>query len=295
MPAGGTTTPSTRSSGPSLVAPDSARAQLELGVTLREAGRYDEAERALQKAINLRPGYAADSLELGFLYYVTNRYDAAANQFRLATELAPLNVKAHNNLGGLMYFLERRAEARETFEASLAAYPNSVAYSQLGTLFFDEGDYARSADMFERAVELSPEDCQLVGNLASSYHWGGDRARAGAAFRRAIEVCETSLAATPADPLLMVSLAGYYGMLGERRERGIELLARATSKEIVDAQLLAIIGESYEDLGDRERALEWLARALDNGLEVAQLERMPSLEALRKDARFSKLIRSGER
>ncbi len=176
------------------LSPDSARAQLKLGVALRDAGRYDEAERALQRAINLRPGHAHDAIELGILYYVTNRYDAAANQFRLAVEQAPLNVTAHNDLGGLMYFLERRVEAREAFEASLAAYPNSVAYSQLGTLVFDEADYARSADMFERAAELAPDDCELVGNLASAYHWGGDRVRADPAFRRAIEVCEASLA-----------------------------------------------------------------------------------------------------
>jgi len=276
------------------VSPDSSRAHLELGVTLREAGRYDEAERALQKAINLRPGYAPGATELGVLYYVTNRYDAAANQFRFATEMAPLNVTAHNDLGGLLYLLDRRQEAREAFEASLAASPNPVAYSQLGTLFFDEADYARSADMFERAAELAPDDCQLVGNLATAYHWGGDRARAGPAIRRAIEVCEAGLAAAPDDPLLMATLAGYYGMLGENRQRGIELLGRAASMDIVDAQLMSVIGESYEDLGDRNRALLWLGRALDNGVTSAQLERMPSLDKLRKDERYRELTQRAQ-
>jgi len=276
------------------LSPDSARAQLELGSALRDAGRYDQAERALQKAINLRPGYVSGSLELGILYYVTNRYDAAANQFRLAVEQAPLNVTAHNDLGGLMYFLDRREEAREAFEASLVAYPNAVAYSQLGIVFFDEADYARSADMLERAVELAPDDCELVGNLASAYRWGGDRARAGPAFRRAIEVCEASLAAAPDDPLLMATLAGYYGMLGEGRERGRELLDRATSRDIVDAQLLALIGESYEDLGERDRALEWLGRALDNGLALSQIEGMPSLDELRKDERYRELTQRAQ-
>ena len=273
------------------VSPDSAQAQLELGVALQGAGRYDEAERGLQKAINLRPGFVDGAIALGFLYYETNQYDAAANQFRLAAEVAPLNVKAHNDLGGLMYFLERRAEAREAFEASLAANPNADAYSQLGVMYFDDEDYARSADMLERAVELAPRDCELAGNLATSYHWGGDRARAGPAIRRAIEVCEASLAATPDDPLLMATLAGYYAMLGENRERAIELLARATSMDIVNAQLMSLIGEIYEDLGDRDRALFWLGRALDNGLALAQIERMPSLEDLRKDERYAELTR----
>jgi len=275
------------------VAPDSARVQLELGAALREGGRYEEAEQALQRAINLRPGDATSSAELGFLYYVTNRYDAAANQFRVAAEQAPLNVKVLNNLGGLMYFLGRRNEAWEVFEASLAASPNPIVYSQLGTMAFEEQDYARAADMFERAVGLDPDDWQLAGNLAAAYHWGGDRARAAPAFRRAIGVCEASLAAAPDDPLLMASLAGYYGMLGENRERGLELLERATSREVVDAQLMSVIGESYEDLGDRDRALVWLGRALENGVEVRQLERTPSLDRLRMDPRFAELANRG--
>jgi serine/threonine-protein kinase len=271
------------------LSPDSARAQHELGVALRDAGRYEEAERALQRAINLRPGYAHDVIELGVFCYLTNRYDAAANQFRLAVEQAPLNVTAHNNLGGLMYYLERRDEAREAFEASLAAEPNADAYSQLGVLLFDEADHARAADMFERAVELDPADCQLAGNLAGAYHWGADRARAGPALHRAIEVCEASLIKAPDDPQLMASLASYYCMAGENRRRGLELLERATAHEIVDAQLMTVIGESYEDLGDRDRALLWLGRALDNGVTLAQLERMPSLDRLRKDARYGEL------
>ncbi|PWB76525.1 MAG: hypothetical protein C3F15_05225 [Holophagae bacterium] len=277
------------------IAPDSARAQLELGTALRNAGRYDEAERTLQRSINLRPDFVDGSLELGILYYVTSRYDAAANQFRLAVEQAPLNVSAYNDLGGLMYFLERRDEAREAFEASLAAYPNAVAYSQLGVLMFDEADYARAADLLERAVELAPDDCELVGNLAGAYHWGGDRARAGPAFHRAIAVCEASLAKAPDDPQLMASLAGYYGMLGENRRRGLELLERATATEIANAQLMSVIGESYEDLGDRDRALLWLGRALDNGVTPAQLEGMPSLDELRKDPRFTELANRGQR
>jgi serine/threonine-protein kinase len=277
------------------VAPGSARTQLELGIALRDAGRYDEAEGALQRAINLRPGFADGAIELGFLYYETNRYDAAANQFRLAAELAPLNVRAHNNLGGLMYFLERRAEAREAFEASLAAEPNADAYSQLGTMAFDEADYARSADMFERAVELEPRDCQLVGNLATAYHWGDTRARAGPAIRSAIEVCEASLELAPGDPQLMAALAGYYGMLGENRRRGLELLERATSSPVVDAQLMSVIGESYEDLGERDRALLWLGRALDNGVTLSQIEGMPSLDELRKDPRYAELTSGGQR
>ena len=270
-------------------APDSARAHLELGYAYELAGRYDDAERALQKSINLRPGYAPGHNNLGILYYVTSRYDAAANQFRRVVEVAPQNVKGYNNLGALMYFLGRRADAREAFERSLEAHPNADAYSNLGTLYFEESDFGRAADMFERAVELSTDDAMLMGNLASAYYWGWDRAKAEEAFETAIELGEKELAKRPDDPSLMASLAGYYGMVG-RPERGFELAEQVAATAVVDAEVMATVGESFEDLGDRDRALEWIGRALDNGLSVENLERKPSLNRLREDPRYTELV-----
>jgi tetratricopeptide (TPR) repeat protein len=217
-------------------APDSAQAHLELGYAYELAGRYDDAERALQKSINLRPGYAPGHNNLGILYYVTSRYDAAANQFRRVVEVAPQNVKGYNNLGALMYFLGRRADAREAFERSLEAHPNADAYSNLGTLYFEESDFGRAADMFERAVELSTDDAMLMGNLANAYYWGWDRAKATEAFETAIELGEQELARRPDDPSLMASLAGYYGMVG-RPERGFELVEQVAATAVVDAEL----------------------------------------------------------
>jgi hypothetical protein len=93
----------------------------------------------------------------------------------------------------------------------------------------------------------------------------------------------------------MAALAGYYGTLGENRRRGLELLEQATSTDIVDAQLMSVIGESYEDLGERDRALLWLGRALDNGVVLSQIEGMPSLDELRKDPRYAELTNRGQR
>jgi hypothetical protein len=58
---------------------------------------------------------------------------------------------------------------------------------------------------------------------------------------------------------------------------------------------MSVICESYEELGDRDRALLWLGRAVDNGVMLAQLERMPSLDKLRKDPRFAQLANRGQR
>jgi hypothetical protein len=42
----------------------------------------------------------------------------------------------------------------------------------------------------------------------------------------------------------------------------------------------------YEQVGDRERALQWIARAIQGGYSRDLIERSPSLAQLRTDPRF---------
>jgi tetratricopeptide (TPR) repeat protein/TolB-like protein len=267
----------------------SATGYVRLGIAYLDRGRFDEAVDALQKSINLRPGYWRGHHILGYVFWLENAYDAATNQFRRVTELAPRNVKGYNNLGGLLYRLERRDEAIEVLERSLAVEPNAEAYSHLGTLHFEDARFGDAAEMFERAVELSPDDYLRVGNLAGAYYWGGEPERAKDTFRRAIALGEQRLASGVSDPYLAPTVAGYYGMVGETT-RGHELLDKAVVADPQEAQLMATIAESYEDLGDRDRALEWIGRALAGGVSTDWIDRHPSLNRLTQDPRYRDVV-----
>lgn len=50
------------------------------------------------------------------------------------------------------------------------------------------------------------------------------------------------------------------------------------------------IAEGLEDLGQRERAIEWIERALDAGLTPAWIDRRPGLRELASDPRYRTLI-----
>jgi hypothetical protein len=62
-----------------------------------------------------------------------------------------------------------------------------------------------------------------------------------------------------------------------------------------DADSMAAIGESFEDLGERDRAVEWIEKALKAGFSTATLEEGPALRDLRSDPRFKKLIEQGSK
>ena len=47
---------------------------------------------------------------------------------------------------------------------------------------------------------------------------------------------------------------------------------------------------AYARLGNRDRALDWVERALESGVSARQLERIPGLAPLREEARFRELV-----
>jgi serine/threonine-protein kinase len=266
-----------------------------LGRAATDAGEFEEAERALQTAINLRPDDCDGHHALAHLYVQMGRYDAAANQYRHAARAAPENPEGLINLGAVLYFQERREEAKEAFEDALALGPNPIAYSNLGTLYFEEARFGDAAEMYQKGLELAGEDVPeeqhyLAGNLASALHWSGERERSRASFELAIGLAESLLEIDPDNHAVTATLAGYYSMIGQR-DRGIELLEALTRTEIRDPYTMGTIAESYEDLGDRDRAVQWIGTALDNGLTVNWIERRPSFNSLREDVRYRKIVR----
>jgi serine/threonine-protein kinase len=273
---------------------ETAAAHIELGAAAIEAGELEIAERAFQTAINLRPDFAASHLNLGFVYYTTGRFDAAANQYRQASRAAPGNPSALINLGAVLARQRRTDEAIKAFEDALVFGPDARAYSNLGTLFFEDGRFGDAAGMFERAIgiageELPPEQYYLVGNLASSLHWSGEREAAQSVFADAIELAEIQRAADSSDPAVVIDLAGFCGMVGDY-DRGRGLLESVRGYEILDPFLMGAIAESYENLGERNLAIDWIATALAGELPPEWIERRPSFNSLREDERYRELI-----
>jgi hypothetical protein len=52
-----------------------------------------------------------------------------------------------------------------------------------------------------------------------------------------------------------------------------------------------ILGETYEDLGDREHALRWVEVALRGAVPPSRFENRPSLRTLVHDERYRQLVR----
>lgn len=81
--------------------PDSAKAQFDLGNAYVEAGQWEQAQTAYQKAIELDPNYQAGYANLGVVYYQLGKLELAASQYQKALELNPNDGEVAYNLGAL--------------------------------------------------------------------------------------------------------------------------------------------------------------------------------------------------
>ena len=271
--------------------PSNGDAYRELAGAYQALGRTADAEATFKTAIGVRPTYWANYNALGSLYYRLSRYAEAEAQFKRVIALTPDNARAYGNLGGVYALTKRYDEAAAMLERSLAIKPNAQAASNLGTVYFSLGRYADSARKMEQALAFNEGDSQVWSNLASAYHWApGERAKARPAFLRAIALAENESRVNPRSADLILRMAECHSMIGEAA-RARDLAAQALKLAPQDVTVMYKAGTVYEQAGDRDRALELIGKALDQGYPREVVDRSPSPVALRSDPRFVNRIR----
>jgi Tfp pilus assembly protein PilF len=94
-----------------------------LGNTLAQLGRYDEAEAEMKKAISLRPDKAEYYFNLGNILGRAERYQEAAHYFEAAIRLNPDNTRIYKVLGWTYARLGEVEKAKACFERYLRSAP----------------------------------------------------------------------------------------------------------------------------------------------------------------------------
>jgi serine/threonine protein kinase/Flp pilus assembly protein TadD len=273
-----------------------SRAWRERGRALVRLGRRDDAEQAFLKAITLDPGDWTSRNALGALYLNLNRLDEAITQFERIQALTPDNTRAYNNLGTAFLQQERFDKATEMYERSLSLDQNATAYSNLGTALYFQGRYAEAARSFEGAVALPGASFLHWFNLGAACYWVPDlRGRATQAYETAVKLGEQTRTATGRiEPSRLAELASGHAVLAllttgpeadEHRSRALKLLALIEPPSR-DPGVLSTVATTYEELGDRARALDWLEQAIAAGYPLKRIERSPWLKDLRSDERY---------
>jgi serine/threonine-protein kinase len=268
--------------------PRNADAYRELGLAYERAGRLDEAEATYRKAIELRPDSWAGYSYLGYLLITRGRSQEAESAYDRALRIAPDNSRLWSSLGAARFYQGRFEEAKRAFRRSLELNPTPQVASNLATLEFRDGRFAEAARTLAAAA-AGTRDYRVWRNLAAAYWWSpGERAKAKDACATALDLGRKELELSPGDAALLVALADCHGMR-DQKDEARRLAAQALGVPGVNVPLLFEAGMVYEDLGDRDQALELIARALRGGYPISDVELHPGLRGLRADPRFEAL------
>jgi tetratricopeptide (TPR) repeat protein len=278
--------------------PKLSRGWRELGRAHFRLGQTDAAQKDFVRAVSLDPGDWTAHNSLGAFYLNVNLLDNALGEFERMQELSPDNTRAYNNLGSAYLLQERFDKASEMYERSLSLDKNATAFSNLGTALYGQGRYADAAQSFEGAVALPGATALHWFNLGAACYWVPDlRTRAKEAYAKTVELSEESRLAGKLDPTELVRLGSANALLA-RLTSGSEAQAFRTQAEKIiagidprprTADFLETLGTTYEELGDRTKALETLDQAIKAGYSIKKIERSPWLKELRTDERYARL------
>jgi len=274
------------------VRPESYDAWIGLAFGAMDAGRLEEAEEACRKAIALRPQHPHGYQRLGLLFYRGGRYAQAIEPLKTVIRLDPGNTLAHSNLAGALYQLGRLDEAAEGFRRTLALKETASAWGNLGTVLFDQQRYPDAVEAFEHAVRLKPTDPRFWLNLASAselVEGGAARQRQRACLERAVTLLTERLEINPNDVEDWSHLAATTADLG-LRERAVAAIERALAMAPDTAWVLALVGQAWNSLGERDAARRFLIQAVRRGFVPHHLVRNPALHWLEGDPEFQRAL-----
>jgi len=131
--------------------------ETHLGKALRESGRMGEALTWLRRAATRTPPLSSTFHELGILLAMQRRYDEAEAAFKRGLELAPTDADLSVELGGVYISRAEAANAKLAFARALSQVPGHPrALHGFGTALLFEGEFARAAERFRQVLARNP-------------------------------------------------------------------------------------------------------------------------------------------
>ncbi len=264
--------------------PVNIEARVALGRVYEQRKEFGQAEAILRNAAARQPGWAV-LVDLASFYYRVGRFAEAEGAFMSALKLTPDNALVLLDLGGLYSMRGREEEAIFRLNESLKAHPLPEAYSNLGTIYFFDGDFRRAIVMFLKAVALDDRNAALWGNLADAYRANGEREKAKATYRTAVALAVKKLAVNPVNGEMQALLGTYLAALGDK-ELALARARTARQLEPANPSVAFLSGLVHELADDRTGALTELQEAIRRGHPTNQVWMHPDLAALRQDPRF---------
>jgi len=176
--------------------PNYAEAHCNLGVALALLGRKSEAVEQYETALRLKPDYAEAQDNLGLALADLGRAGEATVHFEQALQLKPDYAQAHFNLGNILRQTGRVSEAMEQFAQALKCDPNyAEAHNNLGNALLQTGQVGEATSQYEEALRSNPDYADAHFNLGKTLQQAGRNTDAMEQFAQALQLNPNLVAA----------------------------------------------------------------------------------------------------
>src|SRR5262249_53702051 len=138
--------------------PNYSEAYLLMGVAYSSQRKWDDAEKALQKTIELNKKAGGAYVALGSVENEKKEYAQAEKYLLKAVELAPNSADAHFELGRAYWGQQRWDVADQHVSKANQLRPgNAGQHVMLGNILLRERDAVGALKEFKQAVQVDPK------------------------------------------------------------------------------------------------------------------------------------------
>jgi adenylate cyclase len=261
------------------------------------------ARQMFKRAIAIDPNFAqahaglaeADMNVLQWLLVPKDEQPALRAEALAASEQAlrldPQLGEAHVSRANVLAVLGRNDEADESFRKATALAPGlrDAWYSYARFLFSVKRD-ADAVRAYEQAARINPDDYDSLTLVTMPYRRIGQQEKAVEAAQRAIAAADRVLRTSPDDVRALYLSGSLLVQLGRAKE-GIPRLDEAVAIQPTDFAVLYNAACSYALVGDSQKSLDLLDRAVGTGKGFrAWMEHDPDLDSLRELPRFKEIL-----
>jgi tetratricopeptide (TPR) repeat protein len=200
---------------------------------------------------------------------IEKAYLDALDYYRAALAKNPSSAILHNKAGIAELQMQRYKEAGKSFSHAIHFDRNYAdAVNNLGVIDYEAKKYGKAIKQYEKAIQLRPQSASFYSNMGAAYYGKKD-------FEKAVESYAKAMQLDP-DILEHTSHNGVSAQLPSPDDRAHYdyLIARLCAKQ-----------------GDRDRSLQYLRRAMEEGYKsIDDVYKDPEFAGLREDARFTELM-----
>jgi tetratricopeptide (TPR) repeat protein len=196
----------------------------------------------------------------------------ARKEYRQAIDhysnIQPPTAVSLNKIGIAYHQLTEMAQARRHYERAIKMNKHySEAINNLGTIYYATGSYRKAVGQYNKALKLAPKSSSIYSNLGTAWF----------ARKNLNKAMECYLQALALDPEVF-----------EHRGSGGVLLQERSVQE--RAKYYFLMSKLYAQIGDAERSLQYMRKALEEGFkdrkkfvdepEFAGMQQMPEFQEL---------------